>query len=115
MYIDSYDWVMVTNVYGMSQFADGGLMATKPYISGSNYLMKMSNYKKGAWQATWDGLFWTFMDKHRDFFLSNPRLGMLVRMFDKMPQANPTQQLNIVLCFQKTQTLYSPVVSRHYA
>jgi len=47
--------------------------------------MKMSNYKKGDWQATWDGLFWRFMHTHRDFFLSNPRLGMLVRMFDKMP------------------------------
>ena len=47
--------------------------------------MKMSNYKKGEWQAIWDGLFWRFMDTHRDFFLSNPRLGMLVRMFDKMP------------------------------
>jgi len=86
LFIDAYDWVMVTNIYGMSQFADGGLMATKPYISGSNYLMKMSNYKKGAWQATWDGLFWSFMDKHRDFFLSNPRLGMLIRMFDKMSE-----------------------------
>jgi len=85
LFIDAYDWVMVPNVYGMSQFADGGLMATKPYISGSNYLMKMSDYKKGEWQATWDGLFWNFMDKHRDFFLSNPRLGMLVRLFDKMP------------------------------
>ena len=85
LFIDSYDWVMVTNVYGMSQFADGGLMASKPYISGSNYLMKMSNYKKGEWQAVWDGLFWRFMNSHRDFFLSNPRLGMLVRMFDKMP------------------------------
>lgn len=85
-FIDSYDWVMVPNIYGMSQFADGGLFATKPYISGSNYLMKMSNYKKGEWQATWDGLFWRFMDTHRYFFLKNPRLGMLVRMFDKMPQ-----------------------------
>ena len=85
LFIDAYDWVMVTNVYGMSQFADGGLMATKPYISGSNYLMKMSNYKKGDWQATWDGLFWRFMNTHRNFFLSNPRLGMLVIMFDKMP------------------------------
>jgi len=85
LFIDSYDWVMVTNIYGMSQFADGGLMATKPYISGSNYLMKMSNYKKGEWQTVWDGLFWRFMHVHRDFFLSNPRLGMLVRMFDKMP------------------------------
>ncbi len=85
LFIDAYDWVMVANVYGMSQFADGGLMATKPYISGSNYLKKMSDYKKGEWQNTWDGLFWRFMDKHRSFFLSNPRLGMLVHMFDKMP------------------------------
>ncbi len=83
-FIDAYDWVMVPNVYGMSLFADGGMMSTKPYISSSNYIMKMSDYKKGDWQDTWDGLFWTFMDKHRDFFLSNPRLGMLIRNFDKM-------------------------------
>jgi deoxyribodipyrimidine photolyase-related protein len=86
LFIDAYDWVMVPNVYGMSLFADGGMMSTKPYISTSNYIMKMSNYKKGDWQQTWDGLFWTFMDKHRDFFLSNPRLGMLIRTFDKMNQ-----------------------------
>ena len=90
LFIDAYDWVMVTNVYGMSQFADGGLMASKPYISGSNYIIKMSNYKKGEWQKIWDGLFWRFMDKQRTFFLSNPRLGMLVRMFDKM---SPEKQL----------------------
>jgi len=84
LFIDAYDWVMVPNVYGMSQFADGGLMATKPYISGSNYVMKMSDYKKGAWQTIWDGLFWRFMHTHRTFFLQNPRLGMLVRTFDKM-------------------------------
>ena len=83
LFIDSYDWVMVPNVYGMSQFADGGFFATKPYISGSNYVIKMSNYKKGAiWQTTWDGLFWRFMHVHRDFFVKNPRLGMLVRNFD---------------------------------
>lgn len=85
LFIDSYDWVMVPNVYGMSQFADGGIMATKPYISGSNYLMKMSDYKKGEWQKIWDGLFWRFMSGHRNFFLKNPRLGMLVKSFDKMP------------------------------
>jgi deoxyribodipyrimidine photolyase-related protein len=84
LFIDAYDWVMVPNVYGMSQFADGGIMSTKPYISGSNYLMKMSDYKKGDWQQVWDGLFWRFMHTHRDFFLQNPRLGMLVRTFDKM-------------------------------
>ncbi len=87
LFIDAYDWVMVPNVYGMSQFADGGLFATKPYISGSNYILKMSNYSKGEWQKTWDGLFWRFMDVHRDFFNSNPRLGMLVRTFDKMEQS----------------------------
>ncbi|CAN5414315.1 cryptochrome/photolyase family protein [soil metagenome] len=84
LFIDAYDWVMVTNVYGMSQFADGGLMASKPYISGSNYLSKLSDFQKGSWQPIWDGLFWRFMDVHRDFFLKNPRLGMLVRTFDKM-------------------------------
>ena len=94
MFIDSYDWVMVPNVYGMSQFADGGLMATKPYISGSNYLMKMSNYKKGDWQLIWDGLFWRFMDKHRKFFLSNPRLGMLIKTFDKMEKKKKQRLLS---------------------
>lgn len=84
LFIDAYDWVMVPNVYGMSQFSDGGLMATKAYISGSNYLMKMSNYKIGDWQRTWDGLFWRFMDVHREFFLKNPRLGMLIRTFERM-------------------------------
>lgn len=84
LFIDAYDWVMVPNVYGMSQFADGGLMATKPYISGSNYLMKMSDYEKGDWQLIWDALFWRFMHVHRSFFLQNPRLGMLVHSFDKM-------------------------------
>ena len=89
MFIDAYDWVMVPNVYGMTQFADGGLMTTKPYISGSNYLMKMSNYEKGPWQEVWDGLFWRFMHEHRSFFMTNPRLGMLVGTFDKM---NPEKQ-----------------------
>ncbi|MFN0081989.1 MAG: cryptochrome/photolyase family protein [Ferruginibacter sp.] len=84
MFVDSYDWVMVPNVYGMVQFADGGLMTTKPYISGSNYVLKMSDYKKGPWCEIWDGLFWRFMDVHRTFFKKNPRLGMLVNTFDKM-------------------------------
>lgn len=94
LFIDAYDWVMVPNIYGMSQFADGGLMATKPYISGSNYLMKMSNYEKGEWQQVWDALFWRFMHIHRDFFLSNPRLGMLVKSFDKMPEQKQTQLIS---------------------
>jgi deoxyribodipyrimidine photolyase-related protein len=86
MFIDSYDWVMVPNVYGMSQFADGGLMSTKPYISGSNYLMKMGDFPKGDWQLIWDGLFWRFLDKNRSFFSKNPRLSMLLRTFDKFSE-----------------------------
>ena len=86
LFIDAYDWVMVPNVYGMSQFADGGIMATKPYISGSNYIVKMSNYPKGDWQEVWDALFWRFMDKHRSFFQMNPRLNMLIKNFDKLPK-----------------------------
>jgi deoxyribodipyrimidine photolyase-related protein len=84
--IDAYDWVMVPNVYGMSQFADGGLFATKPYIAGSNYLKKMSNYPKGEWESVWDGLFWRFIDVHSDFFKSNPRLSMMNHTWDKMDQ-----------------------------
>jgi len=83
MYIDSYDWVMVPNVYGMSQFADGGIFATKPYISSSNYILKMSNYKKGDWVAVWDKKFWDFLTKHRLFFSKNPRMSMLLAMRDK--------------------------------
>ncbi len=95
MYVDAYDWVMVPNVYGMSQFADGGLMTTKPYISGSHYLLKMSDYQKGAWTDIWDGLFWRFMDMHRDFFLKNPRLGMLVKTFDKMPEEKRKKHIDV--------------------
>ncbi len=93
MFIDSYDWVMVPNVYGMSQFADGGLMSTKPYISGSNYLMKMSDFPKGEWQEIWDALFWHFLDKQRAFFLKNPRLNMLVKTYDKWSESKKSDVL----------------------
>lgn len=94
MYVDAYDWVMVPNTYGMTQFADGGLMSTKPYISGSNYIMKMSDYKKGDWQLIWDGLFWRFMHIHRDFIGKNNRLAMLIGSFDKMPSEKKQHLLN---------------------
>jgi deoxyribodipyrimidine photolyase-related protein len=94
MYIDSYDWVMVPNVYGMTQFADGGIMTTKPYISGSNYILKMGNFEKGAWQEIWDGLFWRFMHVHRSFFQQNIRLKMLLNAFDKMLPSKKEQHLN---------------------
>jgi len=84
MYVDAYDWVMVPNVYGMSQFADGGSFATKPYISGSNYIKKMSDFPTGEWEAVWTSLYWRFIGTHRDFFLSNYRLSMMPRLLEKM-------------------------------
>ena len=83
LHIDAYDWVMVPNVYGMSQFSDGGLMSTKPYISGSNYILKMSDYKKGDWCEIWDALYWNFINEKRDFFRKNPRTSMMINMYDK--------------------------------
>ena len=84
MFIDSYDWVMVPNVYGMSQFSDGGIFSTKPYISGSNYIKKMSDYKNGEWCEIWDGLFWKFINDHKEYFKNQYRLSMLTRNLDKM-------------------------------
>ena len=84
MYIDSYDWVMVPNVYGMSQYADGGLICTKPYISSSNYIRKMSNYKKGEWCEIWDSLYWRFLHKHKNKLDKNPRMGLMYSQLDKM-------------------------------
>jgi deoxyribodipyrimidine photolyase-related protein len=94
LFIDAYDWVMVPNVYGMSQFSDGGTFATKPYVGGSNYIKKMSNYPKGNWEKTWDGLFWSFINKHQDFFKSNPRTSMLYHSYKRMPEAKRLLHIN---------------------
>lgn len=83
-FVDSADWVMTPNVYGMGQFSDGGIFATKPYICGSNYLLKMSDFPKGEWTDVVDGLYWRFIDKHKDFFNSNHRLSMMTRMLEKL-------------------------------
>ena len=86
LFVDAYDWVMVPKVYGMSQFSDGGLLATKPYISGSNYLGKMGNYPAGDWQPIWDGLYWKFISDHREFFQGQPRFSLMVRSLDRMDE-----------------------------
>jgi deoxyribodipyrimidine photolyase-related protein len=84
MYIDSADWVMEPNVYGMSQYATGNLFATKPYIAGSNYLRKMSHYPKGDWCDIMDGLYWKFIDDHRPTFENNHRMAFMLKNLDKM-------------------------------
>lgn len=87
MYVDAYDWVMVPNVYGMSQFSDGGSFATKPYISGSSYLEKMSDYPRGTWNTLWTALYWQFIADHRDVFARNHRLSMMPKLLQKMDPA----------------------------
>ena len=79
MFIDSSDWVMGPNVYGMALFSDGGIFATKPYICGSNYYRKMGTYPKGDWCDGVDGLYWRFIARHAAFFTRNPRLSMMAR------------------------------------
>lgn len=86
LFVDAYDWVMVPNVYGMSQFADGGIFTTKPYLSGSNYIRKMSDYKKGPWCEVWDGLFWSFVADYQDVFLKNHRMSQMGHMLNRMDE-----------------------------
>jgi deoxyribodipyrimidine photolyase-related protein len=86
-FIDAYDWVMVPNVYAMSQFATGELITTKPYVSGSNYLRKMSDFPPGEWTKAWDALYWQFVADHRDGFAANPRSRFAVQTYDRMDGA----------------------------
>lgn len=94
MFIDSYDWVMVPNVYAMSQHADGGLITTKPYFSGSSYVRKMSHYKQGDWCKAWDGLYWRWIWNHVDELGKNPRWAMMCSMAQKMDQEKRERHLN---------------------
>ena len=84
MYVDSADWVMAPNVYGMALFSEGGAFTTKPYICGSNYLRKMSDYGKGPWCDIVDGLYWSFVDDNRPVFSKNPRSKMMLGSLDRM-------------------------------
>jgi len=84
LFIDAYDWVMVPNVYAMSQYAAGNMITTKPYVSGSNYIKKMSDFKDGPWRWGWDALYWEFVGDYRELFARNPRSRMSVVLYDKM-------------------------------
>lgn len=82
--IDSYEWALVPNVYGMSQYADGGIMCAKPYISDSSYILERSNYQKGQWSDIWDGLYMRFVMKHRVELVQNPKMKSSVLQIDSM-------------------------------
>ena len=98
MFVDSSDWVMAPNGYGMGLFSDGGIFATKPYICGSSYFLKMMYFKKGPWCDVMDGLYWKFIDRNKKFFLKNPRLAMMVRVSEKM---NKERKLRIFKAAEK--------------
>ncbi|MGL5865765.1 MAG: cryptochrome/photolyase family protein [Dermatophilaceae bacterium] len=86
-FVDAYDWVMVPNVYAMSQFAAGTGITTKPYVSGSNYLRTMTDFGPGAWRGDWDALYWTFVEDHREVFEGNARSGFVARTWAGMDDA----------------------------
>lgn len=94
MFVDSYDWVMVPNVYAMSQNADGGQITTKPYFSGSSYIRKMSHYARGDWCEVWDGLYWRWILNHADDLQKNPRWAMMCSAARKMDTAKRDTHLS---------------------
>jgi deoxyribodipyrimidine photolyase-related protein len=105
-FIDAYDWVMVGNVYAMSGFSDGGSLTTKPYIASSNYLLKMSDYKRGKWCEVVDALYWSFMDKHSYRFETNPRMAMQIALLKKMPQEKLQTHKKVAYEFKTSLGLY---------
>ena len=94
IYIDAFEWVEITNTRGMSQFADGGIVGTKPYVSGGSYVHKMGDHckscsydyrvKTGEGACPLNSLYWHFHHRHRDKLEANPRIGMMYRTWDKM-------------------------------
>ncbi|SEM52865.1 deoxyribodipyrimidine photolyase-related protein [Roseovarius tolerans] len=96
VYADAFEWVEAPNVIGMSQFADGGIIASKPYISSGNYIAKMSDYcatcaysvkqKTGEGACPFNLLYWDFLIRHRDRFGRNPRMGPVYRTWEKMDE-----------------------------
>ena len=105
MFVDSSEWVMVPNVFGMGTFADGGIFATKPYISGSSYILRMSNFKKGDWCEIVDGLYWKFIEDNKEFFTKNPRLSLMIRALEKLDQERKLRIFKAAEIFIEEKTL----------
>jgi len=101
IYVDAVEWVELPNTLGMSQYADNGIMASKPYIASGNYINKMSNYCKkcrfnpakaiGENACPFTTLFWDFLDTHADTFKSNPRMGFMLKNLERKTEADIQQ------------------------
>lgn len=95
VYIDAIEWVEMPNTRGMSQFADGGIIATKPYVSSGSYINKMGNYctkceynvkeKFGDKACPFNSLYWNFLDEKKTYFKNNNRMAMMMNLLNKMP------------------------------
>jgi len=84
-FIDAYEWVMIPNVYGMSQYSLTSIsMMTKPYLSSSNYIKKMSDYKKEGWFPIWDALYWNFIYTNKDTLKKIYGTAFQVKLIEKM-------------------------------
>lgn len=104
MFVDSADWVMAPNVFGMSQYADGGLFATKPYISGSAYLRRMSDHPAGEWCDVWDGLYWRFLNRRRKMLASNRRMAPMLGGLDRLKPARKERLFTAAESFIASKT-----------
>jgi len=103
VYIDAFEWVEAPNTIGMSQFADGGMVGSKPYVSSGAYINRMSDYCKGCAYKVADKsgpdacpfnlLYWHFLIRHRDRFARNPRMGQMYHTWDKM---DPTRRAAVL-------------------
>ncbi|MDM8168129.1 cryptochrome/photolyase family protein [Roseovarius sp.] len=97
VYFDAFEWVEAPNTVGMSQFADGGIIASKPYVSSGNYIDRMSDYcgtcaysvkkKTGEGACPFNLLYWHFLVRHRERFKGNPRMAQMYRTWDRMEKA----------------------------
>ncbi|MFM9101821.1 MAG: cryptochrome/photolyase family protein, partial [Cyanobium sp.] len=97
LFIDGFDWVMQTNVLGMGLYADGGLLASKPYAASGNYIRRMSDYcrgcrydvrqRTGAKACPFNALYWDVLDRHEAVLRGNPRMGLVMKQLEKLDPA----------------------------
>jgi deoxyribodipyrimidine photolyase-related protein len=110
VYADAYEWVELPNTIGMSQFADGGVLASKPYAASGAYISRMSNYcssctydvkaKEGPKACPFNLLYWSFIARHKDRLVRNPRMAQMVRTWERFTpekQAQLTRDADVFL------------------
>jgi deoxyribodipyrimidine photolyase-related protein len=116
IYIDAVQWVELPNTLGMSQFVDGGILATKPYVSSARYINRMSDYcpschyrhtkSVGESACPFNSLYWDFVVRSRDYLRRNARMAMIYRTWDKMDRARRTEiRQQAAACLANIDTL----------